>query len=123
MEPTDDLGTNVPGLKDVREATDELAAAVDRQRSGLRRMMADEQNDGASPPPPSDPAALESRLAAMREQYPRAAAYWDYERDSRKAHGISRAALAAGRAMEALARGEPLDAAAKIAQAGHGFFG
>lgn len=97
------LAANVPGLDEVRAASDSAEAARDR----FAAMMGDEGNDGARMP------AGGADVAAVARKYPRAALYLQAERQAELSHD-DRKAGAGRRALELIRDGADLEDARKV---------
>lgn len=112
------LEAAVPGLEILREAKRAARDDAERYRRQFNRMMEDEDNDGANPPRPENPA-LAASSAALAAQYPRAVLYLKAEAQHDNTHWADNTGKgAAGRkAMEILAAGGSIeDAQAAMAE-------
>lgn len=106
-----ELATNVPGLEELRRATDAMYNDNARYHSQFERMMENENNDGVNPPAPLD-KAIHQAAYDLAAQYPRAVLYL-------RAEGYTVASnvnkYAAGkRAMEIIATGGSLEDAQAV---------
>ena len=85
QEEHDRLEKAVPGIHDVLNEHSAVSADFERHRTGLNKMMADENNDGVNPPRAPDRSRAD-RLEATLKSNPRAALYLKAKRQAESAH-------------------------------------
>lgn len=105
------MNKNIPGLEDLRQFANALAAAEARYQAAFERMMEDEFNDGARAPQPVS-EELREDYEWMVKTYPRAALYLRAESYtlSSNHHKYS----AGKKAMQLIADGAPLEQAKAV---------